>query len=225
MELPYKQCIRYEAWPDEEGCIEMQFRLIYEGKLPASGAETQRRQKHEIRRAMHRQLLELWRNHPFLKRFAEGRVPKNFPDLSETVSTMYRMAENFARCGFRFLPLIRNSFGVACSLDILFLRRDEPGQLVRSGGDIDNRIKVLFDALRMPQECAEVRGFHPEADEDPFLCLLEDDRLITEFKVTTDRLLLPIGGGDVNDVHLIIHTEALVTTNKGNTWDLFYYDK
>jgi hypothetical protein len=55
--LPYEQRIRYESWPDEDGSEEMQFRLIYEGKLPASGADTQRKQKHEIRRTMHKQLL------------------------------------------------------------------------------------------------------------------------------------------------------------------------
>ena len=225
MHLPYEQRIKYSTWPEEEGCEEMQFRLVYQGKLPASGAETQRKQKHEIRRAMHRQLLELWTTHPFLKRFVTGRTPKVFPDLSETVSVMYAMADNYARCGFRFLPLIRNTSGVACSLDVLFLRRDEPGQLVRSGGDIDNRIKVLFDALRMPQECNELRGCAPESDEDPFLCLLEDDRFITDFKVTTDRLLTPVGSGDVNDVHLIIHVKALVIAKGGDTWDLFTYDK
>jgi hypothetical protein len=227
VQLPYEQRIKYADWPEEEDCIEMQFRLIYQGKLPSGGAETQRKWKHEIRRTIHQQLLELWTVHPFLKRFTEGRVPKNFPDMSETVSVMHDMAEKFPKYGsFRFLPLIRNSSGVACALDILFLRRDEPGQLVRSGGDIDNRIKVLFDALRMPQETPEIRGFDPQAGEDPFLCLLQDDRLITEFNVTTDRLLTPVGSGSETDVHLVIRVKTLVTTNKGaDTWDLFSYDK
>jgi hypothetical protein len=35
-------------------------------------------------------------------------------------------------------------------LNILFLRADIPGKVVQSG-DIDNRLKTLFDALRMPQ--------------------------------------------------------------------------
>jgi hypothetical protein len=101
--------------------------------------------------------------------------------------------------------------GVACALDILFLRRDEPGSLIKSGGDIDNRIKVLFDAMRIPQASEELKGTRPDQDEEPFFCLLEDDRLITEVKVTTDKLLAPCGLGErVNDVHLVIHVRTLV---------------
>ena len=101
------------------------------------------------------------------------------------------VADNYARCGYRFVPLVNNLDGIACALDILFLRRDEPGSLIKGGGDIDNRIKVLFDALRMPKGYQELEGFQPATDESPFFCLLEDDRLITEVKVTTDRLLTP----------------------------------
>jgi hypothetical protein len=84
-----------------------------------------------------------------------------------------------------------NKFGLACSLDILFLRRDSPGNLVRSGGDIDNRINTLFDALRRPENGEEVAGFPPGPNEDPFFCLMETDSLVTEVSVITDRLLLP----------------------------------
>jgi hypothetical protein len=101
-----------------------------------------------------------------------------------------------------------------CSLDVIFLRRDEPGNLIQGGGDIDNRIKVLFDALRMPQSVEELAGATPSTDQEPFYCLLEDDRLITEVKVTTDRLLTPpMASESQNDVHLVMRvtTIALVT--------------
>lgn len=100
---------------------------------------------------------------------------------------------------------------VACSLDILFLRRDGPGSLVRSGGDIDNRIKVLFDALRMPQTCDEVCGDVPAKDEAPFFVLLEDDKLITKVQVETNWLLTPAMEGErINDVQLIIRVKTVV---------------
>ena len=93
-----------------------------------------------------------------------------------------------------------------CEIEILFLRRDHPGHgLIRSGGDIDNRIKVPFDALRMPQSCDELSGGPPQSGEDPFYCLLQDDRLITAVSVTTDRLLEPAhDGAGQNDVKLVI---------------------
>jgi hypothetical protein len=201
----------------------MQFRLIYEGKLPSQQSKQSRRAAHEIRKVFHKQLLELWKRHHFLKNFVEGRTPKVFPD-GELVSVMYQMADEFTQHGFRFLPLIRNSSGVACSLDILFLRREEPGQLVNAG-DIDNRIKVLFDALKMPGNASELAGFTPEANEDPFLCLLQDDRHITDFRVTSDRLLTPSGVDLQDEVLLIIHVRALVVKNTGDTWAIFKFDK
>jgi hypothetical protein len=89
----------------------------------------------------------------------------------------------------------------------------------------DNYKRKAVEALKMPQQCSEVDGFAPDADEYPFLCLLEDDRLITEFKVTTDRLLTPLGDGDITDVQLIIHVKALVVKNSADTWAMFNYDK
>ena len=88
------------------------------------------------------------------------------------------------------------------SLDITFLRRDNPGGPIESCGDLDNRIKVLFDGLRIPHECSEVVG-QPEQDENPFFCLLEDDKLITDITVRTDKLLTPLEGEErVHDVML-----------------------
>ena len=214
---------------DTQGCEEIQFRLLYDGPLPSGDSQSAARVKHQIRKPFHKQLIEVWKNHPSLKQFYEGRTPKRFevgePPSEETVSVMYKMARRWERCGYRFLPLVCKTSGVAVSLDILFLRRGEAGHLVSStGGDIDNRIKTLFDALRMPQERQEVSS-KPDADEDPFLCLLEDDSLITEFKVTTDRLLTPLEpGGLENNVQLVIHVKTLVIRRDQNMWDAFLID-
>jgi hypothetical protein len=92
---------------------------------------------------------------------------------------------------------------IVCSLDILFLRPDYPGEVIKSG-DIDNRLKTLFDALRIPgPDANELGGCLPEADEDPLYCLLEDDALITEVAVKTDVLLQPISG-KTSDARLVM---------------------
>lgn len=198
----------------------MEFRLIYTGALPAASTKNKRRdEKHEIRKVLHKQLVELWHQHPFLRAYTGGRVPKRIPD-GKLVPMMYYMAERFPRRDFLFLPLLRLLPRVVCSLDILFLRRDKAGSVI-SSGDIDNRIKVLFDALRLPT-VDEVKGFSPEQHEVPFLCLLEDDSLITELKVTTDRLLTPpTGRGNhiSRDVHLVIHVKTEVV-DRGREWQL-----
>lgn|SRR2546425_4871760 len=120
------------------------------------------------------------------------------------------LAEEYTRCGFRFVPLVRKDSAFSCSLDILFLRRDNPGNLVCSGGDIDNRIKVLFDALRIIDNRSELGTANPipAPGEDPFFCLLEDDNLITDVKITTDRLLVPVQSEEnIHDVELVIHVK------------------
>ena len=108
----------------------------------------------------------------------------------------------------------RNFRELVAELDILFLRRQEPGAIVTSGGDIDNRMKTLLDALRVPKTASEIpENDFPAPDETPFCCLLEDDVLVTRLAIDTDRLLEP---GDTPEVRLIINVEMKPTRL---TWD------
>ena len=193
----------------------MQFRLIYKGKLHSAGrSNTRNKEKHAIRKVLHKQLAQLWQCQPILSRYLIEDSPNN-PSGAEM------MADKFKKCGFRFLPLTHDYFGpLACSLDILFLSRDNPGDLIKHGGDIDNRIKVLFDALRMPKDAPEIARQKPGEDENPFFCLLQDEKQSTEVKITTDRLLTPKTIGENNDdVYLIIHVKTL--SLDGNTFTAF----
>lgn len=216
----------------------MQFRLIYHGPLKAEGRNDGRaKEKHVIRKAIQPQLAALWNTHPFLKRFMQAQVISQRLNVEATGSTIeelnkklviteydtHSVAQNiatkFAHKGYNFLPLVGPLFGqeTACALDILFLRRDDPGSLIKSGGDVDNRIKVLFDALKMPKIGEFEPPCPPSADEDPFFCLLQDDSLITEIKVTTDRLLEPLGDQEhINDVHLVIHVRTILISSSGD---------
>ena len=97
------------------------------------------------------------------------------------------------------------NLSLLCALDILFLRPDTPGKVL-SSGDIDNRLKTIFDALRMPSGLDELGGYErPGTDEQPFFCLLEDDKQISKVAVETDMLLEPIGETlNINDARLVI---------------------
>lgn len=105
--------------------------------------------------------------------------------------------------GYRFVPLVREETSLLCSLDILFLRRDIPGSVI-DAGDIDNRIKTIIDALRIPRHQNELVGSDaaPGADDDPFFCLLEDDSQVSRLVVETDTLLDPPADGNLD------HSEA-----------------
>lgn len=63
----------------------------------------------------------------------------------------------------------------------------------------------------MPQYNSEIESFPPDPGENPFFCLLEDDRLITDVAVTTDRLLLPMEQDEqIHDVHLVLHVKTKI---------------
>ena len=121
-----------------------------------------------------------------------------------------------SRTGVRFVPLVNGYFKLACRLDILFLRRDAPGNLI-NGGDIDNRLKVLLDALSLPTDCSQV--YAPEPGEDPFFCVMEDDSLISALSVVTDRLLAPSGEGSRDtDVELVIQVTTIALEPGVGNW-------
>jgi hypothetical protein len=181
---------------------EVNFRLTYDGPLKAASQSDPRRlEKHEIRRVFNRQLDELYLAHN--NRFLDA----------EQVALAGQKIPTIQHGAFTFTALVREKLNLVCDLDILFLRRDDPGKLIRSGGDLDNRIKVLFDALRIPQDDNEVRDIMPQGeDERLFLCLTEDDKLITGFRVTTDRLLEPATShAEENHVRLIVNVEVKAT--------------
>jgi hypothetical protein len=209
----------------DERMIElMEFRLVYEGHLPSTGSP---KWKHRIRKQFHSQLSTLWHEHPALAHkwkkmpggavhdiLRQARLIKNIPGINE----VEMLARDFERCGFRFVPLVNKRFDLVCGLNILFLRRESPGALISQGGDIDNRIKTLFDALRVPKDGSEIEG-QPDADENPFFCLLEDDLLITEFNVTTDRLLRP-ARSDEKDTEVVLIIQVTVKATEINLENL-----
>ena len=95
--------------------------------------------------------------------------------------------EDFSHSGYRFVPLVCERFHLQCSLDFLILREDPIGSF---RGDLDNRLKTLIDALRMPTESEMRNKLDVRAMMRwPFFCLLADDKFITSFSVKSDTLL------------------------------------
>jgi hypothetical protein len=199
----------------------MRFRLTYEGELKASqkdplGDQPDRLAQHkqEIRKVFHKQLKHLWQTNKFLREHRMDPTQemlsypvKNSAEISRVEDKKISMSEwvanNYRENGYRFVPLVRESISLYCSLDILFLRRDIPGSLI-SAGDLDNRIKTLIDTLRRPQNKQELRdNERPSDGEDPFYCLLEDDRLVTHLAVETDTLLDPPTGSSEQDARRV----------------------
>lgn len=184
----------------------MNFRLTYHGPLKAaSQSDTRRKEKHAIRLIFDRQIKQLLHHKNVLRDEVE-RVPERWVNLLVNV-------HRFKRGEFSCFPIVRDDLNLVCDLDILFLRRENPGSLIQAGGDLDNRIKTLFDSLRVPQDDNEVRGFVDTSPKDSLLyCVTENDAQITGFRVTTDRLLEPAASEEEkNNVELIINVEVKAT--------------
>lgn len=183
----------------------MEFHLTYQGRLLASTSGKRRTShKHEIRQAFHPQLRRLWKTHPALNNRGYTQ-----PKTEDQLAQPFKVGE------YVFVPLVFKSLKVGCKLDILFLR--PKGPLINSG-DIDNRLKTLFDALKIPGSSEELgQSNKPRSDELPFYCLLEDDSLIDEISVRTGLLLEPVDNpSEMNSVRLLI---TVTTKPYVHTWD------
>lgn len=205
----------------------MKFTLTYDGELPsASSSNSRTREKWEIRKALHPQLVELWAESQILQtvlrdrhipkkggylRFGEHHSarspgPLKFAGSSPAELNDQRDLCELVKVGNReFWPLVRNNYALKCSLKIKFLRKEEPGgTLITQSGDLDNRLKTLFDALAVPNQ--DQLKEDPEI-ANPIYCLLEDDGLITGFDIDTQKLLSRPGSSR-SEVRLVIDVDV-----------------
>jgi len=155
----------------------MQFRLTYNGDLRPNGAA---KHKHEIRCAFHKQLKNLWHQAPL----------NEFLKKNESGEDIYHNEIIKDLKGMQFIPLVTRKKKLFADLNVLLLRSRNVGQAVLDQGDIDNKLKTLFDALKMPS-INDISSLNlTEADiEQPFYCLLEDDGMITRVAAESDRFL------------------------------------
>jgi hypothetical protein len=161
----------------------LEFRLIYQGLLPTNGNA---QEKHQIRRYLHRQLVELWKIREPLK----SRGSSGYGAKTGEAEPIYRDGINFiadqhVMGNKRFLPIVRSEWALRCALDVLILKRRDI-HAIAGAGDLDNQAKTLLDALQIPSPSPALEG-----DEDPLYCLLENDKSVAELKLTADLLLCP----------------------------------
>ncbi|HKQ44054.1 MAG TPA: hypothetical protein VJS47_01550 [Rhizomicrobium sp.] len=196
----------------------MKLALTYRGELRANGGP---KPKWEIRKQFAPQLAEFWRLSPSMKMLeamrylpTEGfkltaeRHHSFSPNKDPLPPTMYDhidLCAPVARGSKTFLPIVRDSLALQCGLKILFMRQEEPGRIYQ-GGDMDNRLKTLLDALSVPTLEQVVEDDQPS----PVHCLLEDDRLVTRLDVDTQRLL-SAPGASCHEVNLVIEVDIRVT--------------
>jgi len=197
----------------------MEFTLFYRGPLRAK-SQGNLVNKQQIRAAFHKQLQVLWQQPPLDSVRFRLRT-------DGTNATQFAKKYPHKQGTFTFAAIVWESMKLVADLDITFLRPGKPGRIIGDGGDIDNRLKTLFDALQIPTEESGILqhlppGMTPEIDPvfagmipnkiDPvFHCVLEDDSLISSVSVKTDHLLLPANPREVVLI-IRIRTRALEVT-------------
>jgi len=199
IQLPYTRTFINTGEPIKERDL-VEFRLLYEGTVPSTGNTNKPADVHAIRRVFHPQLRSLWSVLPQLRELSESLGREQYieaintktiqPDPEDFTRKAFQiMGRNWSRGGYECVPLVTEDLSLRCALDILLLRPGEKKYIFEQG-DIDGQVKTLFDALKIPKNLNEAGGSPPQADETPFFCLLEDDKLITEVRVVSDQLLL-----------------------------------
>jgi hypothetical protein len=211
----------------------MRFYLVYKGQLSSTQGNRGKRKKERllIRKQITPQIERLWETSWTLSKMQwDSRVaeePANYlgsgsdsplperyksPPIFPVQEGHIDLTAPIEKLGKKFKPLIRKSMDLTCTLNVLFLRQEDPGSLLKKGGDIDNRIKTFIDALEMPSD--ELEG---DETEGVNLCLLENDSLVKSLEINTERLLLPETNFP-NEVNLIV--EVVVHVERVGTWNM-----
>lgn len=148
--------------------------------------------KHEMRRQFHRQLKRLWETRGFLRENQSASDPKPYHAAT--------LASGLAQIPpWSFVPLVTEQLSLRTKIDITVLRLDHPHLNLWSfdGGDVDNRVKTIIDALRVPGASDGYAQLVPEAGENPLYVLSEADELFDAVSAETDHLLDPMPPKDV----------------------------
>lgn len=205
----------------------IQFHLTYSGPLFSSGndsCEGKSDHKHDIRLALHPQLKRLWKTSPALNgpKQKTGELQWTTGIDRPPSMAISARADRFKIKPWCFVPLITKNMHFHCGIDVLVLH-NEPIKPIQERGDLDGRLKTLFDALAVPDANQGYSDRTFPKHHNPLFVLLQDDRQITKVSVNTSTLLEPLDSDkpdkfDPNDVRLLIRVK--LAPSEPATWNL-----
>jgi hypothetical protein len=165
-------------------CPKMKFTLFYNGPLKTNAdAHT----KHQLRCCFHPQLKRAIEQSPSLLR---GQYMGQFELFSENQSLSVDGKSFLALAApHKGSPDTSTVLHASVRLDITMLRAGGIGSLVSNGGDIDNRMKTLLDALTIPDQ-NQAKNVEPtDMPDGAMVCLMSDDKIISDLRIATAQLL------------------------------------
>jgi hypothetical protein len=165
----------------------MVFQLVYPDVIPSAQKRGTLRIKHQMRRAFGVYLRKVWRHEKLLADFLVNGLPTvPYPQKRSAPDDDKQPFYRSQLAGYSWIPLVssRNRLKVDLNIEIL---SPSPGFL-KANGDLDNRLKVVLDSLRMVRQNTEIDSADAGRGEDLFV-LLEDDSLIHSMEVTAVQSL------------------------------------
>lgn len=177
----------------------MELTLQYRGRLLGGAGGGRVKEKQQVRLALSPQIGDFWGRdlrfnfHDLNALQIVNRVQGKF-NVEEPITIRAGYHFQYPLGDFLFVPLVTRVLQADCALSIRLYRPQDAGSIIYTGGDLDNRLKTLFDALRMPHDTNEVGGSTPPGsspEDRRVFCLLEDDELITKLSIESKRLLGP----------------------------------
>lgn len=160
---------------------------------------------HEIRKVFEGQLADLWSRDLRLKsvdpanirsfvRSTRFRCDVRQQEKGETVGTQPESIHGYHEVrGIRFVPLVTCWRYLRAEVSIRLHRYEgdlHTGGVLYHSGDLDNKCKVLLDALRMPMGSRDLPATAAH-DRPVFFCVLEDDRLVSKITLEVRNRLGP----------------------------------
>lgn len=161
--------------------------LVYLGQLKSNGDP---QHKSNIRQKFSEQLSTIY------KREITENENQSVRELVEEKCTQ-------TIAGNKYTSLVNRTLGLYAKLSVTMLSAKNSSIFANTQGDIDNRLKTIFDALSIPPESQGIKicGKLPELT----VCLLEDDVLIRDVRVRVGELLTPETGKSC--VHVLVEVE------------------
>jgi len=177
----------------------MELYLKYEGILKSNADP---KEKHRLRKHFHSQIKRFVESDEHLKNKKCWQLESFLKQDPNEMNAISKKGD------FYFASLISSKLHLLAEINHTILWHDLPGQIIGQG-DIDNKLKTLFDALSCPPHESQITGLKPENGEEPFFCLLEDDKLIQNVNIRTHTLLE--NNVDKRDIFVLIHVQSKAT--------------
>ncbi|MGV8831687.1 MAG: hypothetical protein ACOH2N_06910 [Devosia sp.] len=183
----------------------MELILTFEGRIPAQRSDLG--VIWTMRRSFSTQLQKVWGKEPFgiLKKWEDSEFAAGAPKFTRSNGDQ------------TFVPIYGRDVGVGVDLDITLLTGMPQQKAILSAGDLDNRIKRVVDALRVPKGHGEMAKDLPSGGR--WYCLLEDDNAVLSIST---RLGAYLGSDDPSVSFAIVKVKPIaMTVNIGNLAMLF----